>query len=78
MKNVPNDILVNFNTHIKKLFSDVENLQVRHYEYNILDVFRTMVHSSFKNNYYSDFTSNHKLECISSGNFSYWTVKFVI
>ena len=49
---------------------------MRNNKYKITDVFKLMIESSFKNNYYSDFTENYNnLSLASSGNISYWSNK---
>lgn len=70
-----NKILSNILTNINKIYNDVSSLQKRKSKYNIKDVLRVMIASSFKDNSCNDFADNYGLETMSSGNMSYWRSK---
>ena len=74
MCNIEN-IIDTYINKINNIHNDVNILQKRKSKYMIKDIFSAMIKSSFNNNNYCDFLSDYNLDLISTGNFSYWSVK---
>lgn len=69
-------VLSKYIIDVDNIYKNVSECQKRNNKYKIIDVFRLMIQSSFKDNYYSDFVENYNdLSMASSGNISYWTNK---
>lgn len=57
------------------IYNKVNVLQIRKSKYNVTDIFRTLIKSSFNDNSYSNFLGDYDLDLMFTGNFSYWVVK---